>query len=919
VKRRACLLVYILLLLGIVACGGGDGDNASDNMQPTVNAGDDLFLNAGDPATLGATAADSDGQISTYRWEQIDGPTIGNIEDVNASEINFTAPGVAEETAYQFRISVTDNSGASVADTVSVNVSPQVIGTIVDDPIANAHIRLLDPQTNEEIANTTTDASGQFAISDVVLPNPFLIESTEGTQNGSDYFGTLMVLCSVEESISCNASPITTLIWNMADLASADSLLVQKESIEQQIEDILGISVEPDPFLSSTEVDGIHIEIIRDYIGDGTSLGSWISFADEALDGESGDALLSDWFEAVSVNLRPIASAGGDQIVDGQATVTIYGIGTDTDGTLASFAWTQTGGSSVTLSGAGTESISFEASTLTAAETLTFQLTVTDNDGATHSDTVSVSVDPPLSHLSVSDSSLAEGDSGTAVMSFTVDLERADQSTVSVSYETQDGTATGGVDYQTASGTLTFLSGETQQSIEVAVMGDIDYADGDGDEEFSVVLSNPQWATVDTDTAIGTIINDDMTKKEAYDDLRIQHVNWIQNVARPQASGGFDDEIVGLDLDSDGDMDAIAGVWLGDNDQTQERAVGEVYLFRNHAGKGFTAEPSGVSGYFRSVNVEDFNNDGLDDVYFAEHGYDQSPYPGHTDYLFLQTVDGGLIDATSTHLPPTADLAHGSCASDVDSNGTVDVMTARDYKLLINDGTADFTDETEIRLPLAEISAPYVLANGLFDPVVHVPRQDYYSNFWWCAMADVDLDLDTDIILGGANPNDKKTFSGGDVAHKHVILFNDGQGVFSYDSAKSGIDSTVIAAGVAVTVMLVDDFNADGCPDFLASSSDHVTQQDTNFFLNDCSGGFSIIHTTSHTEVGLRDYAAKEDLDQDGVNEYVFFTPSLYRLLIYENSQGVISVRDSTSDDVYDFSPATFLTIDCTLDNSCWP
>ena len=67
---------------------------------------------------------------------------------------------------------------------------------------------------------------------------------------------------------------------------------------------------------------------------------------------------------------------------------------TDSDGTIASYAWAQTGGTpTVTLSGANTATPSFTAPAGPA--TLTFTLTVTDNDGATDTDSVQVTVEPP--------------------------------------------------------------------------------------------------------------------------------------------------------------------------------------------------------------------------------------------------------------------------------------------------------------------------------------------------------------------------------------------------------------------------------------------------------------------------------------------------------------------------------------------
>ena len=93
-------------------------------------------------------------------------------------------------------------------------------------------------------------------------------------------------------------------------------------------------------------------------------------------------------------NSRPVANAGSDQTVDERATVTIAATGTDNDGSIASYLWTQTQGTPVALSDANTVEIQFTAPTLIASETLTFQLVVTDNEGATNSDSVSITVNP---------------------------------------------------------------------------------------------------------------------------------------------------------------------------------------------------------------------------------------------------------------------------------------------------------------------------------------------------------------------------------------------------------------------------------------------------------------------------------------------------------------------------------------------
>jgi hypothetical protein len=114
---------------------------------------------------------------------------------------------------------------------------------------------------------------------------------------------------------------------------------------------------------------------------------------------------------------------------------------------------------------------------------------------------------PPPLRLSINDTSVTEGNSGTTPATFTVTLSQAASGTVTVNYATASGTATSGVDFQPASGTLTFLAGETSKTIQVNVVGDT--AD-ENDETFTVNLSAPTGGAAIADgQGVGTILDDD--------------------------------------------------------------------------------------------------------------------------------------------------------------------------------------------------------------------------------------------------------------------------------------------------------------------------------------------------------------------------------------------------------------------------
>jgi lysophospholipase L1-like esterase len=100
----------------------------------------------------------------------------------------------------------------------------------------------------------------------------------------------------------------------------------------------------------------------------------------------------------VTANVAPTADAGPDQTVDSLAAVTLDGSASaDSDGTIAAYTWTQTTGTAVTLDETVPAMPTFTAPNVGADEVLTFELVVTDDDGALSlPDTVLVTINPTL-------------------------------------------------------------------------------------------------------------------------------------------------------------------------------------------------------------------------------------------------------------------------------------------------------------------------------------------------------------------------------------------------------------------------------------------------------------------------------------------------------------------------------------------
>ncbi len=95
---------------------------------------------------------------------------------------------------------------------------------------------------------------------------------------------------------------------------------------------------------------------------------------------------------------------------------------------------------------------------------------------------------------------------GAGMMMFVVTLDGESAEEVSVGYQTREGTATEGVDYERAAGRLRFESAEVSKTIAVRLVDD---AIDEPDETFVMQLSDPEGAAIAAGEAAGTILDDD--------------------------------------------------------------------------------------------------------------------------------------------------------------------------------------------------------------------------------------------------------------------------------------------------------------------------------------------------------------------------------------------------------------------------
>src|SRR5205085_11030165 len=151
----------------------------------------------------------------------------------------------------------------------------------------------------------------------------------------------------------------------------------------------------------------------------------------------------------------------------------------------------------------GTLTAGAASSTFTSTNASNANATATvDNQNAN----APITINAPT--FTIDDVTHMEGNSGTTAYVFTVTKTGA--GAASINFTTVDGSASvAGNDYTANSGTLSFTSAQTVQTITVLVNGDHII---EPDETFTVHLSNAINATISDADGTGTIQNDDTTQ-----------------------------------------------------------------------------------------------------------------------------------------------------------------------------------------------------------------------------------------------------------------------------------------------------------------------------------------------------------------------------------------------------------------------
>ncbi len=243
-----------------------------------------------------------------------------------------------------------------------------------------------------------------------------------------------------------------------------------------------------------------------------------------------------------------------------------------------------------------------------------------------------------LASLSIGDATVIERAAGSQLVTFTVTLDNAVDTTVFVDFTTADGTATtANNDYTATSGTLEFAgtAGETR-TLTVSVFGDISFED---DESFLVNLLNLQASgrnvTLGDDSATGTIINDDLIAGLATFDDQPVMPSVINADFEILVSGNYDGTPTASEVQDD------LFFW---NPTTGANRI----VFRDGSVQDSPVDSSAINADFTDVLSGDFDENGSSDLFFW------NPATGANRLVHFAGGTGSVATTFETNVVPAA-------------------------------------------------------------------------------------------------------------------------------------------------------------------------------------------------------------------------------------------------------------------------
>jgi hypothetical protein len=460
---------------------------ATDNNTGTISGNDTIVVTAIVPGpitvsaganqtitlptnsvTLTGTASEVNGTIASYAWSQLSGPSTATI--TTAGQAQTTVTGLVQGV-YRFQLLVTDALGTTAIATVQVTVNPAPV--VPGPPSANggSDQTITLPTNSATLTGSGTETNGtivSYTWTQISGPSTATITSAGAAQTTVTGLvqGVYIFQLKVTDNSGVTATDQTQVTVNPAvavpGTPSANAGSDQTITLPTNTVSLSGSGAETNGTIVSyawTQVSGPSTATITTAGQAQTTVTGLVQgiyrFRLTVTDNSGVTATAT---MQVTVNPAPVvagppsANAGGDQTITLPTnSVTLNGSGTESNGTIVSYAWVKTSGPSpgtITSPGAAQTTV-----TGLVQGVYIFQLTVTDNSGITATDVVTITVNPDPTPVNQSPIAVAGSNQTTTATSVTLDG--------SASYD-PDGTITGYSWTQTSgAGGVTISGGNT--------------------------------------------------------------------------------------------------------------------------------------------------------------------------------------------------------------------------------------------------------------------------------------------------------------------------------------------------------------------------------------------------------------------------------------------------------------------------
>ena len=539
------------------------------NEAPTAVAdADQTDIVRGATVTLDGSGSsdqdDGDNDNLIYRWTQTAGPAV-TLTDAGAATTTFTAPGeLTQATDLTFTLRVTDPDELAHEDSVTVTVHPPLTAGFENLPQGHDGTTRfsVDLRFSEDVAlNAAAFSNGLLTITGGTLHGQSNVDAQSNIvwrididpdfNNDPSSNRDVVITLPADRACDPDAAPCTS---DGRRLSASASVTVKRRTgpvfsgptsftVPENTTAVATLAA-TDDFSPAADLDW---SILAGQFG-GTDGSSSFTLSDAVLlefdspkDYENPDDHDEDGEYEVIVQIRdghedsnrvvltvtltdvneaPTAVAGEDQggVAPG-ATVTLDGSTSsdpdEGDSDNLKYRWTQTGEPMVTLADANAATTTFTApSGLTETTALSFTLTVTDGDGLSHEDTVTVTL-VPQPPVITSETRFTVAENTTAVATLTATDADTPAAGLEWSIPAGDaGGADGGKFTLTSSGVLTLASAKDFE--------DPDDDDTDGSYQVTVRVSdNALEATANLTVTLANV-NEAPTAVAGDDQARVE-------------------------------------------------------------------------------------------------------------------------------------------------------------------------------------------------------------------------------------------------------------------------------------------------------------------------------------------------------------------------------------------------------------